>query len=183
MLDRNREEIYAAVLDGLEEVVRDSDLTGQLFATCEEIGFLTLEQREWLRHGLGHAREGDWLQAMPPLMCGFEGAIFSGAAAARVIPTREGKKLGAETVIRAVQFDEELEVFAIRLAFGGRGNAFRHGRPEHEARDQALLQIVALIGWVDFTLGTSGIAKLAHKLESSLSGVLGKTRRRELTTV
>lgn len=180
LLERNREEVYEAVLDGLEEVVRDSGLTEQLLAACDEIGFLTPEQREWLRHGLGHAREGDWLQAMPPLTWGFEGAIFSGAVAAKAIPTREGKKLGAETVIKAMQLEEELEVFAIRLVFGGRGNAFRHGRPEDEARDQALLQMVALVGWVDFTLGTSGIARLAHRLESPLSGLLGVAPQLEL---
>lgn len=70
LLERNREEVYEAVLDGLEEVVRDSGLTEQLLAACDEIGFLTPEQREWLRHGLGHAREGNWLQAMPPLTWG-----------------------------------------------------------------------------------------------------------------
>jgi hypothetical protein len=182
LLERNREEVYEAVLDGLEEVVRDAGLTEQLLAACDEIGFLTPEQREWLRHGLGHAREGDWLQAMPPLTWGFEGAIFSGAVAAKAIPTREGKKLGAETVIKAMQLEEEFEVFAIRLVFGGHGNAFRHGRPENEARDQALLQIVALVGWVDFTLGTSGIARLAHRLESPLAGVLGRAHQLELTT-
>ncbi len=181
LLQRDREEVYEAVFNGLEQVVRDSTLIEQLFTACEEIGFLTSEQREWIRHGLRHAREGEWLQAMPPLTCGFEGAIFSGAVAAKAIATREGKKLGAEKVIKAVQLGEELEVFAIRLVFGGRGNAFRHGRPEHKARDQALLQIVALVGWVDFTLGTSGTARLASKLETPLASVLGAGRQRELT--
>jgi len=181
LLKRTREEVYEAVLDGLEATVKDSDLAEELLKTCEEIGFLSPEQREWLRHGLGHAREGDWLQAMPPLTWGFEGAIFSGAVAAKAIPLREGKKLGAETVIKAMQFEEELEVFAIRLVFGGRGNAFRHGRPENEARDQALLQIVALIGWVDSTVGTEGTARLAHGLEVPVAVALEARTPRELT--
>lgn len=182
LLDLGREEVYEAVLDGLEEVVRDPALTEQLLAACEEIGFLGPEQREWLRHGLKHACDGEWLQAMPPLTWGFEGAIFNGAVAAKAIAAREGKKLGAEKVIKAIQLDEELEVFAIRLVFGGRGNAFRHGRPENQARDQALLQIVALVGWVDFTLGSSGTARLAHRLESPLAGELGTVRQRELAS-
>jgi hypothetical protein len=180
LLRRHRAEVYEAVLDGLEEVVRNSDLTEQLLVACDEMRFLSSEQRDWLRHGLEHAREGDWLQAMPPLTWGFEGAIFNGAVAAEVIAARKGKKLAAEKVIKAIELDEELEEFAIRLVFGGPGNAFRHGRPENKARDQALLQIVALVGWIDFTLGTSGTAKLASELEESLTSALGSTNKPEL---
>lgn len=180
LLRRHRAEVYEAVLDGLEEVVRNSDLTDQLLVACDEMGFLSAEQRDWLQHGLKHAHDGDWLQAMPPMTWGFEGAIFNGAVAAEVIAAREGKKLAAEKVIKAIKLDEELEVFATRLVFGGPGNAFRHGRPENKARDQALLQIVALVGWIDFTLGTSGTAKLASELEDSLAGPLGASQKREL---
>jgi hypothetical protein len=180
LLRHCREEVYEAVLDGLEEVVRDSDLAEQLLVACDEMGFLSSEQRDWLRHGLEHAREGNWLQAMPPMTWGFEGAIFNGAVAAEAIAAREGKKLAAEKVIKAIELDQELEVFATRLVFGGRGNAFRHGRPENKARDQALLQIVALVGWIDFNLGTTGTAKLASELEDSLTGRLGVRQDREL---
>lgn len=180
LLKTPREKVFEAVLDGLERMVRGSTLIEQLLAACEGLAFLSAEQRAWLKHGLEHARQGDWVQAMPPLILGFEGAIFNGAVAAEVIAGREGKKLPAEKVIKAIRLDEELEVFAIRFVFGGTGNALRHGRPENETRDQALPLIVALVGWLDFTLGTSGTAKLASELEDSLTSVLGAEPRREL---
>jgi len=180
LLDASREKVFEAVLDGLERVVRNSTLIEQLIAACEGIGFLAPEQHAWLKHGLEHAHQGDWAQAMPPLILGFEGAIFNGAVAAEVIAGREGKKLPAEKVIKAIKLDADLEAFAIRLVFGGSGNALRHGRPENEMRDQALPLIVALIGWLDFTLGTSGTAELAGELEDSLAGTLGASQKREL---
>lgn len=180
LLHASREKVFEAVLDGLEGVVRNSTLIEQLVAACEGIGFLSPEQRAWLKHGLEHAHQGDWAQAMPPLILGFEGAIFNGAMAAEVIAGREGKKLPAEKVIKAIKLDADLEAFAIRLVFGGSGNALRHGRPENEMRDQALPLIVALIGWLDFTVGTSGTAKLAIELENSLAGTLGTNQKREL---
>jgi hypothetical protein len=177
LLNASREKVFEAVLDGLERVVRDSTLIEQLITACEGIGFLSSEQRAWLKHGLEHAHQGDWAQAMPPLILGFEGAIFNGAVAAEAIAGREGKKLPAEKVIKAIKLDADLEAFAIRLVFGGSGNALRHGRPENGMRDQALPLIVALIGWLDFTLGTSGTAKLASELEDSLTGALGTSQR------
>jgi len=180
LLNASRGKVFEAVLDGLEQVIQNSTLIEQLIAACEEVGFLSPEQRAWLKHGLKHAHQGDWTQAMPPLILGFEGAIFNGAIAAEVIAGREGKKLPAERVIKAIKLDADLEAFAIRLVFGGSGNALRHGRPENEMRDQALPLIVALIGWLDFTLGTSGTAKLASELEDSLAGALGPGQKREL---
>jgi hypothetical protein len=180
LLSTSREEVFEAVLDGLEGVVRDSTLIEQLITACEGLGFLAPEQRAWLNHGLEHAHRGEWDQAMPPLILGFEGAIFNGAVAAEVIAGREGKKLPAEKVIKAISLDEDLEKFAIRLVFGGPGNALRHGRPENVMRDQALPLIVALVGWLDFTLGTSGTARLANELEDELTSVLGTGGRREL---
>lgn len=180
LLNTPREKVFEAVLDGLEQVVRESTLIEQLIAACEAIGFLSPEQRAWLIHGLKHAYRGEWEQAMPPLILGFEGAIFNGAVAANAIAGREGKKLPAEKVIKAINLDEDLEAFAIRLVFGGSGNALRHGRPENAMRDQALPLIVAFVGWLDFTLGTSGTAKLASTLEGSLTDALGTRRGPEL---
>jgi hypothetical protein len=51
---------------------------------------------------------------------------------------------------------------------GGRGNAFRHGRPEDEARDQVLLILVALVGWIDVVLEAEGTRRLARQLHAPL---------------
>lgn len=183
LLSTSREKVFEAVLDGLEWVVRDSTFIEQLIAACEGLGFLSAIQLTWLKHGLEHAHKGEWDQAMPPLIMGFEGAIFNGAVAAELIAAgRERKKLPAEVVIKAISLDEDLEKFAIRLVFGGSGNALRHGRPENAMRDQALPLLVALVGWLDFTLGTSGTPKLASELEESLASELGTARPSELAT-
>ena len=181
LLKRTREEVYDAVLEALETTIRDTGLADDLLDVCEEIGFLSFEQRAWLKHGLELARDGKWLLALPPLILGFEGAIFNGAVAANAWAVTEGKEPAAERVIKAIDLDDALREFTIRLVFGGRGNAVRHGRPKNDAREQVLLQVVALIGWVDSTIGTEGTARLAHSLETPLATSLEAGTRRELT--
>ena len=181
LLERTRDEVYEAVLDGLEATVRNSGLAEELLDACEEIGFLSFEQRAWLKHGLELARDGEWLLALPPLILGFEGAIFNGAVAANAWAITGGKEPAAEKVIRAIDLDDALREFTIRLVFGGRGNAVRHGRPKNDAREQVLLQVVALIGWVDSSIGTEGTARLAHSLEPPLASSLEAGARRDLT--
>jgi hypothetical protein len=164
-----REAVYQAVLDGLEVVVCESDLVPELAAVLTGLPFLTEIQRDWLRYGFDHARRREWTQAIANLFAGFEGALHSGAVAARRIDSgREGKLIGAEAIIKSFELSQDLEDFAIRLAFGGRGNAFRHGRPQDAARDQVLLVVVALIGWVDSVIGTDGIGTLVAELRGPL---------------
>lgn len=181
LLKRTRKQVYDAVLDALEATIRNSGLAEELLDACEEIGFLSFEQRAWLKHGLELARDGEWLLALPPLILGFEGAIFNGAVAANAWAVTRGKEPAAERVIKAIDLDDALREFTIRLVFGGRGNAVRHGRPKNDAREQVLLQVVALIGWVDSTIGTEGTARLAHGLEPRLATSLEAGARRELT--
>jgi hypothetical protein len=172
-----REAVYQAVLDGLDVVVCQSDLVPELTAALAELPFLTEIQREWLLFGLAHAQRGEWTQAVANLFAGFEGALHSAAVAAEQIDSgHEGKLIGAEAIIKTFELSEDLEAFAIRLAFGGRGNAFRHGRPRDAARDQVLLVVVALIGWVDSVIGTDGIGALVAELRGPLREAIEQDR-------
>jgi hypothetical protein len=169
LVGRPREEVFEAVLDALEVVVRGGELATELLAAVDQLPFVTETQRQWLMYGLRHAHRGEWVQAVANLFLGFEGALHSGAVHAELIdPSGEGKLLAAEAIIKRSELSAELQDFAIKLVFGGRGNAFRHGRPEDEARDQVLLVLVALVGWIDVVLEVEGTRRLARELHTPL---------------
>lgn len=169
LLELQREQVYEATFHALDHAVRQSDLVDAVSGAIGEVSYLTHEQREWLIHGLEHAKAGDWVQAVPPLITGLEGALHGAALDAQVIPAgSEANYMAAEKLIKRIEFGEEFRAFAIRLAFGGRGQAFRHGRPKDASRDQALLLVVAVIGWLDYTLGSQGTYLLAREMREPL---------------
>ena len=173
LLKQPREQVYEAVLDGLEEVVLKTPVIAALRAALDSMPFLSKEQRHWLEHGLEHAERGEWLQAVPPLFLGYEGGLYNSAIDAKAIPeTSRGKLMAAEKIIKAFELEDALEVFALKLVFGGRGNSFRHGRPENQARDQVLLMMVAIVAWVDFLFDTHGTERLARELHDPLDRAL-----------
>jgi hypothetical protein len=170
LLELRREQVYQATFDALEHAIRHSDLLDAVSTAIGEVSYLTDEQRDWLVHGLEHTKTGEWVQAVPPLITGLEGALHGAALDANVIPPGpEGNLMAAEKLIKSVEFGDEFQAFAIQLAFGGRGQAFRHGRPRNASRDQALLLVVAVIGWLDYTLGSQGAYLLAHEMREPLS--------------
>lgn len=168
LIDRDPREIHAAVLDALERVLHATPVLDAIEMALAELAFLDAHQREWLQDGLDHLRHGNWVKSLPPLILGFEGAIYSGALAAEALTVTRGKELAAEAVIKAIDLDEALRSFTIRLVFGGRGNAIRHGRPKNEAREQALLVVVAIVGWVDSVLGSRGAERLVQEIRGPL---------------
>jgi len=177
LIGKTQDEVQVAVLDALEQVVRETPLTAALKEAVCSMPFLTPEQRELLNHGLEHASQGEWLQAVPPLIIGFEGGLHSSAVDASLLPaTERGKLPAAEAVIRKFEFDEAFEAFTLRLVFGGGGNSFRHGRPNRPAREQLLWMLVAMVAWVDFILDTRGLERLAEELHGSLKTSLGPPR-------
>lgn len=169
LLELQREQVYEATFHALDHAVRQSDLVDAVSGAIGEVSYLTHEQRDWLIHGLEHAKTGDWVQAVPPLITGLEGALHGAALDAQVIPAgSEANYMAAEKLIKRIEFGEEFRAFAIRLAFGGRGQAFRHGRPKDASRDQALLLVVAVIGWLDYTLDSQGTYLLAREMREPL---------------
>ena len=172
LLDRDPAEVHGAVLDALERVLGATPVLEAIEAALAELAFLDANQREWLADGLEHLRHGRWVKSLPPLILGFEGAIYNGALDAEAWAITQGKEPAAEAVIKAIDLDEALRSFTIRLVFGGRGNAIRHGRPKNEAREQALLMVVAIVGWIDSVLGTNGAERLVEEIRGPLLGAL-----------
>jgi hypothetical protein len=173
LLGQGREQVYEAVLDGLEEVVLKTPVIAALRVALDSMPFLSEEQRQWLEHGLEHAERGEWLQAVPPLLLGYEGGLYNSAIDAKAIPkTSRGKLMAAEKIIKAFELEDALEAFALKLVFGGRGNSFRHGRPGNQARDQVLLMVVAIVAWVDFLFDTHGTERLVRELHDPLERAL-----------
>lgn len=82
-LAHEREEIEAVLLDALEVVVMAGAFTTALSATLDKAPHASPDQRADLRHGLEHAQHGEFGRAVPPLMVGLEGALWSVAGAHR----------------------------------------------------------------------------------------------------
>jgi hypothetical protein len=82
------EEIDAALLDALDAVITEGTFTEALAATLEKAPYVSADQRDDLRHGLEHARHGEFGRAVPPLMVGLEGALWSVARAHTVVDER-----------------------------------------------------------------------------------------------
>jgi hypothetical protein len=172
------------VLDVLEAIIVDGRFVSALEVVIAKAPHLTSAQRHHLRRALQHARKGDFLDAVPPLMCGLEGAFASAARGKGIIGedrrllSRPSKKLeGAGSIVKEISLDAEFRTFLRRDVFGSFGHAFRHGEGE-DARRQALLSIVALAGWTDAFMGASVRAALVELMSDRLPEAV--SRRRQL---
>jgi hypothetical protein len=149
LADLDVEAVENVLVDALEKVVREGDLVGALQEMAESAPLLNLLQRRWLQHGLEHAQRGEWDQAVPPLILGIEGALAAEARLRNLIPQTEGNFLGAEALVRRLEPGEPYVRFMTRRAYGGQGNAFRHGRAGDGTREQTLYLVLALVGWAN----------------------------------
>jgi hypothetical protein len=170
LLELGREQVYEATFEALDHTVRQTSLIDALKASIREVSYLSDEQRQWLRHGLDHAKAGEWVQAVPPLILGLEGALHAAAVEARVIrPKTRGKHIKANKVIRIINVSQDFKAFVGKLVFSEEGHAFRHGQPRSDPRRHSLLLVVAVIGWLDHALGTDANHVLADEMGEPLS--------------
>jgi hypothetical protein len=116
-----------------------------------------------LTHGLELLKDHDYVVAVPALIQGLEGAfwhvpeerglIMRQREKMRVVggDGQPGKTLGgvAGALDLLDEVDPPFRVFLARLVFGGRGNRFRHGNATEGWRLEALLLVVALVGWLE----------------------------------
>jgi len=184
--DLPAEEVDEAILDALEGVVRDGKFTLALSeVVADHAPHLTRAQRHHLKTFLRHAGEGDWLTAVPPMMVGLEGAFHSAARDRKLITTqgtfigRPNKKVGgADAVIKLLPVDDDYALFMIRRLFGGTGDPHRHGTAEDGERQQVLMGLVGLAGWVDEFMQLKATRVLAREMEKFLPSC---AERRRLT--
>lgn len=175
----DREQVEDAILDALEVVVTKGDLVAALEEVVAEAPHISDAQRENLLHGLGHAARGEYMVAIPNLMYGLEGAMYSVARARSVIDAERrllrnpSKRVGSvEMVVREMQLDQEYRTYLHRRVFGSGGNAFRHGDADAGERQQALLAVVALSGWVDALMGLSARSVIVDLMGDELPRIL-----------
>jgi hypothetical protein len=175
----DRHQVEDAIIDALEVVVTKSDFVAALEAVVAEAPHMSDAQRENLLHGLGHVARGEYVIAIPSLMHGLEGAIYSVARARSIIDadrrllSNPSKRVGrVEMVMREMQLEPEYRTFLHGRVFGDGGNAFRHGDADEGERRQALAAVVALSGWVDAFMGLSARAVLVELMGEELPRIV-----------
>jgi hypothetical protein len=171
----DREGIEAVLLDALEAVVTEGAFAEALSATLEKAPHVSADQRDDLRHGIEHARHGEFARAVPPLMVGLEGAIWSVARAHTVVDERrqligrptKGAVARIEPVVRKLPAKRDYVTFVCSRVFGDVGNPVRHGE-QSDRRRQALFAIVAIVGWADAFMGVRAREALGRMLREEL---------------
>jgi hypothetical protein len=177
MADMGPAEVEHDLLRALEAIVTEGDYAQALSSALDKAPHLTDVQRDHLQHGLEHAGCGEFERAIPPLMHGMEGALWSTARGLSVIDERRRlinkprmpRARSIEPVIRELPTGEGFSTFVIHRVFGGSGNVVRHGELGSGGRQRALFLVVAVAGWLDAVMEVPAHEVLGHMLGEQLS--------------
>jgi hypothetical protein len=170
-------EVEHDLLRALQAIVTEGGYAQALSMALDKAPHLTDVQRDHLQHGLEHAGTGEFDRAIPPLMHGMEGALWSTARglslidAKRRLVNRPRRPLARsiEPVIRELPAGEGFSTFVIHRVFGGSGNVVRHGELGVDGRQRALFLVVAVAGWLDAVMEVPAHEVLGHMLNEQLS--------------
>lgn len=172
----SKAELEGVVLDALETAVRDPAFTLEVRrSVAERAPLLTSASRRHLTHGLEHASVGEWVDALPPLLNGLEGAFWQAARALNVInadrflhdrPTKLIRSVDA--LFKHLPATPSYRTFLKHRVFGTTGNAYRHGDQEGGEREQVLFAVAALVGWLEEFADTPATYELGTRLEGHL---------------
>ena len=173
-----REEIEQELDEALEKVVMEGVYTQLLISALETAPYITDQQREDLQHGLEHAEQGRFGDALPPFLIGMEGALWSTGFALDIID--EERRLikrprprvaeSVEPVFKALPTSEGFSTFLLHRVFGGHGNHARHGRESFPRRQHVLCLVVALAGWMADFMEVPAREVLGQMLRDALTG-------------
>jgi hypothetical protein len=172
-----REAVEEALLAALERIVTEEDFASELVSALDSVPHLTNEQRGDLQAGLDHAAQGDFDRALPPLMMGMEGALWSTGRAKELIDSerritsglKKGRKAESiEIVIKALPSEDGFSTFAIRRVFGGVGDPVRHGEATGTRREHVLYLVVLMAGWLTDSMGFPAREVLGQHLRDAL---------------
>jgi len=172
----DREEIEAVLLDALEVVVTKGIFIAALNAAVRKANYISSDQRDDLLHGLEHAQRGEFVHAVPSLMTGFEGAIWSTARALTIVDAERRQLAGKpqtrgvvriEPVVRKLPAKQDYRTFVCGRVFGDTGHPVRHGE-QSDRRRQALFAIVAVAGWLDAFMKVSAHDALGRMLSEEI---------------
>lgn len=172
-----REAVEKTLLAALERIVTEEDFASELVSALDSVPHLTDEQRGDLQDGLRHAAKGNFDRALPPLLMGVEGALWSTGRAKELIDSerritsglKKGRKAKSiEMVIKALPFEDGFSTFALHRVFGGVGNPVRHGEATGTRREHVLYLIVLMAGWLTDSMGLPAREVLGQHLRDAL---------------
>ncbi|MDQ4072136.1 MAG: hypothetical protein M3088_04570 [Actinomycetota bacterium] len=177
VIDLVEEDGEAALLDLLETAVRDEQLIGGLRAAISDVTLLSDSKRRRLDHALEHLAAGEYLFVIDTLIAVVEGFFWAIASEREVIDERDhftpvsgfhGVARGLAEASRAVGISGGFHTFLVHRSYGGRGHPFRHGRADEGEREQVLVLMVALAGWLETFAGIPARRWLMAALERDL---------------
>jgi len=166
-----------ALLDLLERAVRDEQVMARLRTTINALP-LSESKRARLDHALGHVLSGEFLLAIDALIAVVEGLFWEVAIERGLIARKDrftpasglaGKARGLEQLLGPLGVPAVFHAFLVQRAYGGQGHPYRHGRAEEGEREQVLLIIVALAGWLEIFAGVPARGWLLGALEREIS--------------
>ncbi|MGC2372358.1 MAG: hypothetical protein WA484_00645 [Solirubrobacteraceae bacterium] len=176
LAEMERDEMEAVLLDALEVVVTTGIFTAVLDVAVRKADYISPDQRDDLLHGLEHAQRGEFVHAVPSLMTGFEGALWSTARALTIVDAERRQLAGKpqtrvltriEPVVRKLPAKQDYRIFVCGRVFGDTGHPVRHGE-QSDRRRQALFAIVAIAGWLDAFMKVSAHDALGRMLSDAL---------------
>jgi hypothetical protein len=177
LADAETEEVEAILLDALEAIVAEGTYTQALITTLDKTtSRISSDQREDLVHGLEHAERGDFARALPPLMYGLEGALWSTGREHTILDEQrrlttkpeKGPIHRIEVVVRKLPGEKSFATFVCGRLFGDIGNPVRHGEPTGNRRRQALFAIVGVAGWMEEYTGAPAREVLGQMLREEI---------------
>jgi hypothetical protein len=171
-------EMEEALDEALEKVVTDGVYTHTLISALDNAPYITDLQRKDLTHGLSHAEQGEFDDALPPLLSAIEGTFWRTGEEEGIVDKqrrllnapnkREAKSV--EPIFKQLSRSEGFSTFLLHRVFGGRGNHARHGRQSFPRRQHVLCLVVALAGWMDEFMEVPARQVLGLMLRDALSG-------------
>ena len=118
---------------------------------------------EEFRHGLAHARGGEFDRAVGPLTLGLEGLIRASAVSLRLLDEVAIKEIrsGSQLLKRLWGRDDRYRPYMESWVFG-LANVYRHGSDRRDAGAQALHAICGAAIWADHILGEPTALQTIH---------------------
>jgi hypothetical protein len=172
------DEMEAALDEALEKVVTDGVYTQTLISALDNAPYITDLQRRDLAHGLAHAEQGEFDDALPPLLSAIEGAFWRTGEEEGIVDeqrrllngSKQREAKSVEPVFKQLATAEGFSTFLLYRVFGGHGNHARHGRQSFPRRQHVLCLVVALAGWMDEFMDVPARQVLGLMLRDALSG-------------
>jgi hypothetical protein len=153
---------HSALAGLLKRVLADGVVAAELDRIATRPDFAGWAADEF-RHGLAHARVGEFDRAVGPLTLGLEGLIRASAASLGLLDEVSIKDIrsGSQLVKRLWGRNDRYRPYMESWVFG-LANAYRQGSDRRDASAQALHAICGAAIWADHILGEPAALQTIH---------------------